>query len=134
MYVEVTLACACIKLAYPQFCQVFSPQTSHKCPCSHPLHIRDSNHSPTDEFAIAMALGPQLLIQTGLHCQKLGPYKMRRLLSMFKHRRSKTACPVPTNKVKPRHSHAVCTLQVHPPTSRCPALSAPAEPMYLQRT
>ena len=28
---------------------------------------------------------------------------------------------------EPRHSHAVCTLRVHPPTSLCPALSAVAE-------
>ena len=27
-----------------------------------------------------------------------------------------------------RHSHAICTLQVHPPTSPCPALSVHAEP------
>ena len=24
---------------------IFSPQTSHKCSCSHPLHIHDSNHN-----------------------------------------------------------------------------------------
>ena len=29
---------------------------------------------------------------------------------------------------KPRSSHAFCTLQVHPPTSPCPTLSAGAEP------
>ena len=29
----------------PQFCRVFSPPTSHKCSCSHPLHVRDSNHT-----------------------------------------------------------------------------------------
>ena len=30
---------------------------------------------------------------------------------------------------KPRHGHAVCTLQLHPPTSPCPALIAEAEPI-----
>ena len=29
----------------PQFCRVFSPQTSHKCSYSHALHVRDSNHT-----------------------------------------------------------------------------------------
>ena len=28
---------------------------------------------------------------------------------------------------EPRHGHAVCTLQVHPPTSPCPTLFAEAE-------
>ena len=28
---------------------------------------------------------------------------------------------------EPRHGHAVCTLQAHPPTSPCPTLSAHAE-------
>ena len=29
---------------------------------------------------------------------------------------------------EPRHTHAVCILRVHPPTSPCPALSTHAEP------
>jgi len=33
------------------------------------------------------------------------------------------------SKAEPWDGHAVCTLQVHPPTSPCPALSAEAEPI-----
>jgi len=34
-----------LNLPYPQFCRVFSPLTPHKCSYSHPLHVRDSNHT-----------------------------------------------------------------------------------------
>ena len=35
---------------------------------------------------------------------------------------------------EPKHNHAVCTLQVHPPTSPCSALSAHAEPKDIARS
>ena len=40
--VEVTFS---LYVHKSQFCRVFSPQTSHKCSSSHPLHIRGSNHT-----------------------------------------------------------------------------------------
>ena len=33
-----------------------------------------------------------------------------------------------TSKDEPRRGHAVCTLQVHPPTSPCPALTQNLSP------
>ena len=43
-------------------------------------------------------------------------------------KRTEMALPVPTI-YEPSYGHAVCTLQVHPPTSPYPALSAEGEPI-----
>ena len=63
------LAYTWIKLIIPQFCQVFSPQTQHKCSCSHPLYFLDSNHTHPlmSCMAIVTALSRQPLTQTGIN-------------------------------------------------------------------
>ena len=56
-----------LNLPCPQFCRVFSPQTSHKCPYSYPLHICDSNHThPLTSWQ--QSLSCQLLAQTEKKC------------------------------------------------------------------
>ena len=71
--------------------------------------------------------------KTGLEHWKWGACKVDRLfLTPFMPNRTEYG-PPSANKVvsttKPRHGHAVFTLQVHPPTSPYPALSAEAEPI-----
>ena len=60
------------------------------------------------------------------------PYVTRRPFSKPIHAKEERNGAPSTNPVlftaKPRSSHAVCTLQVHPSTSSCPALIAGAEP------
>ena len=81
-----------------------------------------------------MALGWQLLVQSRkkLYCRKCRPYKVEDFFQQFVNRRREVAHPVPT-KVYPMlslgHGHAVCTLQVPPPTSSSPTLSIHTEPI-----
>ena len=73
---------------------VFSPQTSHKCPCSHPLHICDSSHtySTVNELSMFMALGCQALIHTGKKTG--GPLRQKGcFLRLFMHWSRETAYP-----------------------------------------
>jgi len=70
--------------------------------------------------------------KTGLECWKLRPYKVRSLVSNSicakKDRNYPPSASQAISRDKPRDSHAVCTLRVHPPTSPCPVLSAHTEP------
>ena len=63
-----------------------------------------------------------------LHCQKRRSYMARRPLSKpicaKEERNGLPSADQGLSTAKPRSSHAVCTLQMHPPTSPCPALSA----------
>ena len=65
---------------------------------------------------------------------------MRSLVSNSIYAKKDRNGPLSANQVdskdKPRCGHDVCTLQVNPPTSPCPALSANAEPksQYIARS
>ena len=86
-----------LNVPYPHLCQVLSPQTSHKCPYSHPLYIRDLavNHSSR--------LGKKL------HCHKWGLNKVRELFfSLCVHRMKETANQG-LSKGESRHGHIVVT-------------------------
>jgi len=69
--------------------------------------------------------------KTGLEIWKWRPYKVRSLVSNFIYAKKDRNGPPSANQVaskdEHRNGHAVSTLQVHPPTSPCPALSAHAE-------
>ena len=70
--------------------------------------------------------------KTGIEFWKWRPYKVRSLVSNSIYAKKDRNGPPSANQVAskddPRHSHAVCTFRVHPPTSPSPALSAHAEP------
>ena len=94
-------AYACFKLTISsQFCQAFSPQTSRKCPYSHPLHVCDSNYT----HALTSLQLSQLL--AGNHSSRLGKSFTAKngcptrwedsFLSLFVHRRTETAHPMAT--------------------------------------
>ena len=71
--------------------------------------------------------------KTSLEHWKWRPYKVRSLVSNSIYAKKDRNGPSSANQVasthEPRHSHAVCTLWVHPPTSPYPTLSAKAEPI-----
>ena len=120
MEVTFSLYMKNLPYAYPQFCRVFRPQlqTPHKCSYSHPLHVRDSNHThPINELAIVTALSRQPLARAGQDdC----------FLNQFVHRRTAVDHSEPTKAFSKRSSETPCCLhrtlraRVHPPTSPCP--------------
>jgi len=70
--------------------------------------------------------------KTGIEFGKWRPCKVRSLVSNSIYAKEDRNGPPSANQVaskdEPRRGHAVCTLQVHLPTSPCPALSAHVEP------
>ena len=90
-------------------------------------------HPPINELAIVTALSWQLLAQTGINASPLEMGAMQGKRTVFSTRLCIGGQQWPTQN-QPRHfqsraHHAVCTLQVHPPTSPYLALSAEAEPI-----
>jgi len=74
--------------------------------------------------------------KTGLEHWNGGPTRWDRLFLILInsiYAKNDRKCPPSANQVvsstEPRHSHAVCTPQVHSPTSSCPALSTEAVPV-----
>ena len=118
---------------YPMLCQ--SSQTSHKCPYSLAiLYMFMTPTTPTiSKLAIVTALGWHPLIQTGKNASLLGmgiqKGEFSQLICAQKDRNSPPSANQGVFKAEPKDSDAVCTLQVHLPTSPCPALSAHSELM-----
>ena len=107
----------------PNFTQVFLQPSST---CS-----RLKPHPPINKLAIVTVLGWQTLAQTGINASppEMGAVQGERTV-FSTHRRTAVAHSEPTKVFpKPRDSHAVCTLRVHPSTSPYPAPSAEAEPI-----
>ena len=102
-----------LKLLYPKLCQVFSTQTSHKYSSGFSLYIRGSKpYPPINKLAIVMALGWQLLVQTGKKpsLPEMGVLQGKGLflsahLCIEKWLTSANQCVS-----EPRHGHAVGTI------------------------
>ena len=77
---------------------------------------------------MALSQWPPWQTEKKRHYQKWRPHKATRLFLKQMHAKEERNGPLSANQglfiAKPRSSHAVCTLWVHPTTSPCPALSA----------
>jgi len=109
--------------------------TSHKCNCSHPVQIHDTNHAhflTSFQLSQPLADGCPYRARKELHSEKWRPYMTRRLFSKpicaKKERSGPPRADQGLSTLEPRSSHTVCTLQMHPPTSPCLSLSAGTKP------
>ena len=105
---------------------------SHKCSCSHPLHVHDSNYThPLTSLQWSYGSWPAIPRPDLEKSYPAGNRHRARqnhcFLNPFMHRRTVAAHLEPTKvflKLSPdRDGHAVY-LRVHPPTSPCSTLSA----------
>ena len=121
-----------LNLPHPQFCQVLSPQTSHKCSYSHPLHVCVSNHTHPLK---RLQQSQQPLARTGrkTFLPEMGAVQGERTIfstcSCIGGQQWSTQSQQGISQAESRDGCAVCTLQVHPPISPYPAFSAEAEPI-----
>jgi len=93
-----------LNLPYPQFCRVFSPQTSRKCPFLQPSSTRSwlKPHPPINELAVVTALSRQLLAQTGINASLVPCRAEDCFLNPFVHRRTAVAHLQPTKAFSKR--------------------------------
>ena len=110
----------------PYFCKYLASKL-HTCPCSYPVQIHTSNHTLNNEIAIVSVFGQQPSVQTAKNLQCYIVYKARKPNHAQEERNNLPSANYGLSKAKPRHGHAVCTLQVHPPILPCPTLFANAD-------
>jgi len=101
-----------LNLPYFHIMWVLKLLTSHKCHCSHPVHIRDSNHThclTSLQKSQLLANGRPNRARKYLHCQKWRPYTARRPFSKLICAKEERNGPPSANQglstAKPRSSH-----------------------------
>ena len=108
--------------------------TWHKCHCSHPVYIRDSNHThclTSLQLSRLLANGRPYRARKWPHRQKWRPYMARRPFSKpvraHEERNGPPGDDQGLSTAKPGGTHVTLAQGWNPPTSPCPALSAGAE-------